>query len=194
MLEVPREAFVPPELKSIAYMDEPLPVAARADRGEARSLLAPRTFAKLVQLLEIGPDSVVLDIGCATGYSTAVLARLGRRIVAVEVDRALAENARRILGDLGVGHAVVIEGPLNAGALAEAPFDAILLNGSVACVPQPLLEQLADGGRLAAVVAKGPLTRAQVWRRSGKTFDPRAAFEAGADPLPGFAAPAGFVF
>jgi protein-L-isoaspartate(D-aspartate) O-methyltransferase len=195
MGEVPREAFVPAALASMAYMDEAIPAVERTDgREAARSLLAPRTFAKLVQLAAIGPDSVVLDVGCATGYSTAVIARIARRVVAVEADEALAERARRILAELGVGNAIVLRGPLADGAPAEAPFDAIVLNGAVPAVPRSLLEQLADGGRLVAIVAEGALARAQVYMRSKKTFDSRRAFEAVAAPLPGFEVPAGFVF
>jgi protein-L-isoaspartate(D-aspartate) O-methyltransferase len=200
MLEVPREAFVPAALASMAYMDEPVPVCERSDgSGPARSLLAPRTFAKLVQLAGIGPEAVVLDVGCATGYSTAVLARLAKRVVAVECDAALAAEAARTLQRLGVDNALVKEGSLPAGAPAEGTFDAILLNGAVPAVPQPLLDQLKDGGRLVAIVAEGPpqgphLCRARVWQRTGRTFDTRPAFEAGAASLPGFAAPAGFVF
>jgi protein-L-isoaspartate(D-aspartate) O-methyltransferase len=193
MLEVPREKFVPGSLASMAYMDEPLPVGTANGAG-ARYLLAPRTFAKLVQLADVGPESRVLDVGCATGYSTAVLARLAKRVVAVESEQALAERARRLLEEAGAGNAVVVHGRLAAGAPAEAPFDVILLNGAAETVAPALLEQLADGGRLAAVVAQGPLCRAQVWRRIGKSFDARPAFEAGAPVLPGFERPADFVF
>jgi protein-L-isoaspartate(D-aspartate) O-methyltransferase len=193
MLEVPREKFVPASLASMAYMDEPLPVRTANGAG-GRTLLAPRTFAKLVQLAEVGPDATVLDVGCATGYSTAVLARLAKRVIAVECDPDLVERARRLLEEAGAGNAVVVHGLLAAGAPAEGPYDVILLNGAAETVAPALLEQLGDGGRLVAIVAEGPLCRAQIWRRTGKTFDPRPAFEAGAPVLPGFERPAGFVF
>ena len=90
MLEVPREAFLPAELRSLAYIDDAVPVRRGKD---ARYLLAPRVFAKLVQLAELAPEAVVLDVGCATGYSTAVLAKLAKRVVAVECDAALADRA-----------------------------------------------------------------------------------------------------
>ncbi len=193
MLEVPREAFVPQSLQALAYMDEAV-AAIDADGGRpGRCLLAPRTFAKLVQLAEIGSDAVVLDVGCATGYSTAVLARLAKSVVAVEVDAALAARATQTLRHLGVGNAVVIEGALEKGAASHAPFDAILLEGAVPQVPEALLEQLKDGGRLVAVIADGIFGRAQVWRRTGKVFDARPVFDAGAQPLPGFARQAEFV-
>lgn len=186
MLEVPREAFVPSALHALAYMDGPLPLARRADGGTQRALLAPRTLAKLVQLAQIEPGATVLDVGCATGYSTAVLARLAKSVVAVEVDAAFAARAAEALRQLRIDNAEVLRGPLEAGVAARAPFDAIVLEGAVPDVPQILLEQLRDGGRLVGVIAAGTFGRAQIWRRTGKTFDARSAFDAGAEPLPGF--------
>jgi len=193
MLEVPREAFVPPAFAAMAYIDDPVPAAARPEAGQARYLLPPRTFAKLVQLAGVEPGCSVLDVGCATGYSTAVLAKLAKRVVAVEVDRELARAAARILRELGAGNAVVVEGPLADGARAEAPFDVILLNGAVPAVASSLLVQLADGGRLVAMLNEGPLCRANVWRRGSKSIDRRPAFEGAAAGLAGFEAPAEFV-
>lgn len=197
MLEVPREAFAPEAVRDIAYMDGSLPVSSRGLNGGrlglARYLLAPRTFAKMVQLAEVEPTSVVLDIGCATGYSTAVLARLAKAVVAVEVDAALAALASEALRNAGAGNAVVVEGPLAAGSPGHAPYDAILLNGAVPEVPAVLLEQLKEGGRLLAVIAEGTFGRAQIWRRAGKTFDARPAFDAAAELLPGFARAPDFV-
>ena len=192
-LEVPRELFVPEHLAPIAYIDDPVPVT-EGGRGPERCLLPPRTLAKLVQLLELDPQSVILDVGCATGYSTAVLSQLGQRVVAIESDPDLARAARANLQKLGVTNAEVIEGPLADGAPARGGFDAILLNGAVPRVPQALLDALADGGRLAAMVHRGPLNRAQVWRRSGSTIDSQSAFEGSAAPLPGFEEPVEFVF
>jgi protein-L-isoaspartate(D-aspartate) O-methyltransferase len=194
MLEVPRELFVPAEQASLAYMDDPVPVTARPRTGDARRLLPPRTLAKLLQLLAVGPQSVVLDVGCATGYSTAVLARLAERVVALEADRDLARAATAALAKLGARNAVVAEGPLAGGAPAHERFDAILLNGAVPSVPPALLNGLVDGGRLAAVLCRGPVSRAYLWRRSGSTIDSQPAFEAAAAPLPGFEEPAEFVF
>lgn len=195
MLEVPREAFVPEALAPIAYMDEPITVSARSNgTGGVRQLLAPRTLAKLVQLAQVDESSSVLDVGCATGYSTAVLAKIAHRVVGVEADEALAEAASRALQRLGVTNAEVLRAPLAQGAPSEAPFDAIILNGAVEVVPQTLMEQLKDGGRLVAVVVRGALSRAHVTLRAGNGFDSRPAFEAPAAPLPGFEAPAGFVF
>jgi protein-L-isoaspartate(D-aspartate) O-methyltransferase len=193
MLEVPREVFVPQARASMAYMDEPVPVGP-ANGGGARALLAPRTFAKLAQLSEIGPEAVVLDVGCATGYSSAVLARIAKRVVALEVDPGLAQTARRLLAELGTSNVSVVEGLLAAGAPREAPFAVVFVNGAIEVVAPALLEQLEDGGRLVAIVTTGVVSRAEVWRRAGKSFDTSPAFEAGTAPLPGFERPPGFVF
>ena len=192
MLEVPREAFVPSALRALAYMDGSVPVVDTGVRP-ARCLLAPRTFAKLVQLAEIGPDAVVLDVGCASGYSAAVLARLAKSVVAVEVDAALVARASETLRQLEATNTLVLEGALPKGAPTHAPFDAILLEGAVPDVPDELLAQLKDAGRLVAIVTDGALGRAKLWRRTGKLFDARPAFDAGAPPLPGFAQQPEFV-
>jgi protein-L-isoaspartate(D-aspartate) O-methyltransferase len=148
--------------------------------------MAPRTFAKLTQLAEIGPNAVVLDVGCTTGYAAAVLARLAKSVVAVEVDAALVARARETLRQLEVTNTLVLEGALPKGAPTHAPFDAILIEGAVPNVPEELLAQLKDAGRLVAVVTDGTLGRAKLWRRTGKLFDARPAFDAGAPILPGF--------
>jgi len=189
MLALPREIFVPEQVKATAYMDEHLALG-----HGGRYMLAPRTFAKLVQLLAIGEDDAVLDVGCATGYSTAVLATLARSVVGLEENAALAQRAQTALADLGRTNAVINTGPLTHGAPGEGPFDAILVNGCVADVPDALLDQLKDGGRLAAVRADGRVGQATVWRRHGTSFDARPAFDAGAPLLPGFEKQPGFVF
>ena len=192
MREIPREIFVPGPLKSIAYVDEHLKVSDTG--GKQRFILAPRLLAKLVQLLDIEADGLVLDVGPATGYSTALLARLGQAVVALEEDVRLAERAQETLATLGADNAVVITGPMRDGAADEGPYDAILLNGAVGDVPPALLDQLKDGGRCAAVSIENGVGRATLWRRHGMNFDRRPAFDANASYLPGFEPVAGFVF
>jgi protein-L-isoaspartate(D-aspartate) O-methyltransferase len=191
MLEVPREKFVAPALAPMAYMDEAVPVGPASGR---RVLLPPRVFAKLIQLAGIGADDTVLDVGCATGYSTAVLARIAKRVIAIEADAALAEFARKILAELEVTNATVLHRALVAGAPEEGPFEVIIASGSVQVVPPALLQQLGDGGRLVAIAADGVMCRAKVWYRTQNAFDSRPAFDAGAPLLPGFERPAEFVF
>jgi protein-L-isoaspartate(D-aspartate) O-methyltransferase len=193
MLEVPREAFVPEATRPVCYMDASVRVQPGAD-GAPRFLLAPRVLAKLMQAADVGDDASVLDVGCATGYSTAILARLARKVVGLEADPGLAAQARTLMREQGARNATVVEGPLVGGAPVHAPFNIILVNGAVPAAHPALLEQLKDGGRLVAVVARGGFGAAKMWRRSGRTFDERALFDAGAEPMPGFEREPGFVF
>ena len=187
--ELPRERFVPEALAGIAYVDEDLMVAP------GRTLLEPMVLGRLIQALEIRPADMVLDLACATGYSTAVLARLAGTVVAVEPDVALAERANETLNALSVDNAVVVAGPLEQGYAKQAPYDAVLINGALASVPPALFEQLAEGGRLAAVIKDSPgLGRATLYRKQGGLMGHRVLFDAGTPLLPGMAREPGFVF
>lgn len=194
MSDVPRHLFVPEAIRSLAYMDEPLRLTP------SRSLMAPRTFARLVQLAELNESDVVLDVGAATGYSAAVLGRIVRAaVVALEEDAGLADAATRTIEQQGIENVAVVKGPLAAGYPSEGPYDAILLEGTVEVVPPALLDQLKDRGRLVAVMAASvqaghPVSKAVVWRRSGKTFDSAAVLDADAPTLPGFARAREFSF
>lgn len=193
MLNVPREAFVPVSLRPLAYMDDTLNLGRTTPDAPPRGLMAPRAFAKLVQLAEIGDDDVVLDVGCASGYSTAIIAKLAQTVVALEADASLAEAASKTLDGLGFDNAAVVTGVLEAGYPGEGPYDAIVVAGAVDTIPPGLLDQLKDGGRLVSVVAGVP-GRATVWRRVGRHFDKREAFEAAAPAMPGFEVKREFVF
>lgn len=193
MLAVPREAFVPTALKPIAYMDEALILVKAVPGTIARGMMAPRAFAKLVQLADITKGGVVLDVGVMTGYSTAILARLAQTVVALEADTALADEATKTLEALGADNAAVVTGELIVGYPTEGPYDAIVLEGTVEQVPPALLDQLKDGGRLVAIEAGLP-SRAVVWTRLGRHFDRRVAFEAAAPTIPGFEKKKEFVF
>lgn len=186
MQEVPREEFVPGALRAIAHMDEHLQI------GAGRAILAPRLFAKLVQSLDLEADAAVLDLGCASGYSAAVLAKLASRVVALEPDAILAERAQALLGRSG--NVIVRATGLAAGAAEEAPFDAILLNGAIPDAPRGLLDQLKDGGCLVAILVTSGVGKATLWRRYGTQFDQRTLFDAGAPALPGFERKAEFTF
>lgn len=196
MLQVPRETFLPPALRSIAYMDEDVPLRAGSGRtaGEARAMMAPRVFAKLVQLAEISDSDIVLDIGIGSGYSAAVIANLCETVVGVESDVELAEAATKSLEEQEIDNVVVVQGPLNAGYPSEGPFDAIVVEGRICELPDTLLDQLKDGGRLVAIHDAGPVSHLTLWRRIGGTFDQRTATEVGAPALPGFDRPQTFVF
>lgn len=193
MLAVPREAFVPTALKPIAYMDEAL-VLVKANAGTpARGMMAPRAFAKLVQLAEIGDTDVVLDVGTMTGYSAAVIARLAQTVVALESDPALAEAATKTLDELGADNSAVVTGELEVGYPSEGPYDAIVIEGTAEQIPAAMLDQLKDGGRLVAIEAGVP-SHAVVWKRMGRHFDRRVTFEAAAPAAPGFEKKKEFVF
>ena len=189
MAEVPRERFVPKKLQGAAYVDEDLAVAP------GRYLMEPAVFARLLQAAAIAPTDLVLDIGCATGYSTAVLARLAATVVAVESDGGLAKTAVALLAELDADNAVVVEGELKAGYAKQAPYDAIVLGGAVEQVPPAITDQLAEGGRLAAVVADGSSVGVGVLMlRARGALLRRVLFDAAVPPLPGFEAERGFVF
>ena len=184
MRELPRERFVPAPMTALAYMDEAVPVTPAG--VERRWLLAPRVLAKLLQLADIGDDNHVLDVGGATGYSAAVLAGMGKSVVALESNIKLAEQARANLAALTIDNASVAVGELTAGWLDKAPYDAIVLQGAAAAVPEALFDQLKDGGRLVAILVEAGLGKATVWRRLGRSVDAWGAFDAAAPVLPGF--------
>ena len=184
MRELPRERFVPAPMTALAYMDEAVPVTPAG--AERRWLLAPRVLAKLLQLADIGDDNHVLDVGGATGYSAAVLAGMGKSVVALESGIKLAELARANLAALALGNASVAVGELTAGWVDSAPYDAIILQGAVANAPEVLFDQLKDGGRLVAILLDEGLGKATIWRRLGRSVDAWGAFDAAAPVLPGF--------
>jgi protein-L-isoaspartate(D-aspartate) O-methyltransferase len=194
MGELPRERFVPPSLAALAYMDEAVALTAPTGSAARRWLMAPRVFAKLLQLAEVGEGARVLDVGTGTGYSAAVLGRIVKTVVALECDAALAAEARKTLAALAFSNVNVVEGALAEGCVNGAPYDAIVLEGSIPQAPGTLLDQLKDGGRLVGVVRKDGLGKAMIWRRLGRSLDQWTAFDAAAPPLPGFEPAPAFVF
>ena len=181
LLEIPRERFVPDRLASVAYVDRDLPLEG------GRFVMEPMVFARLAQLLAVSSGDVVLDIACGTGYSSAVLSRLCSTVVALECDSALAETARTNLAESDIDNVIVVDGPLGEGYPDQAPYNAILLGGAVPEIGAALTDQLADGGRVAAVVADGSGPgRATCATRTGARTSSRVAFDASTLPLPGF--------
>lgn len=193
MDQVPRERFVPPGHEDLAYSDQPIVVSEGVLTVEPRAMLAPMVAARLIQALAVVPGSRVLDVACGLGYSAAIMARLGGQVVALDTSEGLAEAARSRLS----GEPRILE--VRAGALTEgvperAPYNSILINGLVEQRPDGLLDQLAEGGRLACVKKVGAASRAVVYVRSGDAFGSRPLFEAQAAALAEFRMPAGFVF
>ena len=188
MRAIEREFFVPEARRAVAYADESI----RLD--DNRFLLPPRVLAKMIQHLELGNDSLVLDIGCGTGYSTAVISRIAQTVVGLESDPKLAAEAIKAIDAAGIDNAVIVEGPLVEGHGDEGPYDGILLNGAVHEMDEQLLDQLKDGGRLVAIQLEDGYGRARQWHRFGTQFDSRVIFDAIAPVLPGFERPPKFVF
>jgi len=192
LLAVPREHFVPAPSRPIAYLDRDIPVGGSG--ASARWLLKPMVLARLVQAAGVRENDRVLDVGSASGYSAAVLGRLAASVVALEEDAALARTATENLAALAAANVQVVSGPLVAGWPARAPYDVIVLEGSSEIAPQPLLGQLAEGGRLVCVLGRAPIGKGTVYRRVAGRVSASPVFDAVAPVLPGFMKPAEFVF
>ncbi|MEX0582156.1 MAG: protein-L-isoaspartate O-methyltransferase [Sneathiella sp.] len=184
---VPREEFVPKELRGVAYLDEDLEVAP------GRFVVEPRVFGRLLQEANIGPTDVILDIGCGTGYSSAVLGFLGQAVVAIESDPELVAEASEILVRQERDNVAVVGGALAKGNPKQGPYNVIHINGSIPSAPQSLLDQLAEGGRLICVLGDNPGV-ATVYRRLGDRFFPHAVFDASVPALPDMKDEASFEF
>ncbi len=186
MLSVPRELYVPSDLREAAYMGENLVLAA------GRVMLEARTLAKLLDALNILPGELVLDVGAGLGYSTAVIARLAEAVIAVEEDAGLAAEAARLLSAEGVDNAHILQGALTSGSARHGPYDVILLEGAVEVVPAAILDQLKDGGRIGCLFMEGALGVARIGFKRDGVVGWRFLFNASAPVLPGFAAERGF--
>jgi protein-L-isoaspartate(D-aspartate) O-methyltransferase len=194
MLAVPRERFVPEASVGLAYLDLDLPVSEAVGQVGARRLLKPMVLAKLIQAAEISEDDHVLDVGCATGYSSAVLGRLAHSVIALEQDPALARRAQENLSTVDARNVTVVTRPMIEGWPTGAPYDVIVLSGASEVVPSALFGQLKEGGRLVGVVGRPPMSRAMLYRSAGARISGRSVFEAVAPLLPGFAATPAFAF
>lgn len=186
MLSVPREVYVPDQLREAAYMGE------HVELGGDRVILEPRTFAKMLEALDVQPDHTVLDLGCGLGYSTAILARLADFVAGVEDDEDLASEAQSILSENGVDNAAVMAGNLTEGAAKSGPYDIIIAQGAVEEVPSSILDQLREGGRIAAIFAEGSLGVVRVGYKQNDAVSWRFAFNATAPTLSGFKKAAAF--
>lgn len=187
--EVPRELFVPKTLRGVAYVDDDLAI------GGGRYIVEPLVLARLLSEAAIKPTDVVLTIGDACGYATAVTSRLAQTVVSLECDDEWVARSSQALSDFGVDNAAVVRGPLREGYAGQAPYDVILFSGAVAEIPAPISRQLADGGRLLAVVDAGRgVGKATLMVRVGDSFGRRVLFDAATPLLPGFEPQPKFVF
>jgi protein-L-isoaspartate(D-aspartate) O-methyltransferase len=187
-LAVAREDFVPAPLKGIAYVDEDLLI------GGGRYLIEPMVLARLIQEAAIEPSDRVLDVGGGTGYAAAILARLANAVIALEEDAGLAAKAKDLLAS--IANVTSVAGPLAEGWQAKAPYDVILINGTVDEIPDSLTSQLANGGRVAAVVRPYPGGQAEaiMFERVGTAMSRRALFDASVPELAAFRRAPAFSF
>ncbi|MEK9753476.1 MAG: protein-L-isoaspartate O-methyltransferase [Rhodospirillaceae bacterium] len=189
MSELPREDFVASRLKGVAYVDEALPL------GSGRYLMEPMLVGRLLDTADLKAQDVVLSVGCASGYLPALLAKIVSTVVALEPDKALAERAEATFSSLGLDNIAVVSGPLEAGYAKQGPYDAIIFDGAVSEIPAAISGQLADGGRLLAVViGTDGVGRACLMTRFGDVVSRRDLFDAGTPLLPGFERAAAFTF
>jgi protein-L-isoaspartate(D-aspartate) O-methyltransferase len=186
-LDVPRELFVAPDCVELAYLDRGAPALG----AKARRLLAPATLARLIQAANVSRGDRALDVGGGSGYGAAILQAMGANVVALESDAGAVGAARKALaGSLVEG----IEGALDRGSQAHAPFDVIVVEGAFRIAPKALLAQLADGGRLVGIDAIMGAPQAVLYEKKGGAISRRALFESAADTLDGFQPEASFVF
>jgi len=190
MGDVPREVFVPFTHVGVAYIDAPIRLISN------RYLMQPLLLARLLQAAKIAPKDRVLDLAPATGYSTLILAALASSVVGVEPDALLHKEAEKNIAAYAPGKAVVFEGAPVEGCAANAPFDVVFINGSVETLPDILFDQLAEGGRLVAVVCRYGVVpgQARLYRKKDGEMSWKSLFEASVPPAPGFAAKRGFEF
>jgi protein-L-isoaspartate(D-aspartate) O-methyltransferase len=192
MLAVPREAFVPENRRALAYLDLDLDVSEGG--SSKRFLIQPAVTAKMLQAAEIGPSDHVLVVGCATGYTAALVARLAGQVTATESEPSLAAKAGEVLTQTGFGGVTVRAAAAAEGDTANAAYDVIVINGATEITPDRLYRQLKEGGRLVGVFAMTRPQRATIVTRSHGDFGNRALFDAAVPVLPGLERLPAFVF
>lgn len=188
MLNVPRENFVPAAQREAAYMGENLSL------GGERVLLEPRTLAKMLDALDISNDELVIDIGCAMGYSAAVIAHMAAAVVAVEDDEALLSDAQEALTDSGIDNVILHQAELVEGAEQHGPYDVMIVQGGVQQLPMSLQDQIKEGGRVACLFMEDALGEVRIGHKQGGRLSWRMSFNAGAPVLSGFTQEKAFEF
>ncbi|MES2120558.1 MAG: protein-L-isoaspartate O-methyltransferase [Pseudomonadota bacterium] len=181
MAEVERERFLPPETRPLAYVDRAVGI------GRGRFMAAPAMIGQLLTQMAPEPGQRALVVGAGTGYSTAILAAIGLDVIALESDGELTGPAGKI-------RVKRVEGPLAEGWAAGAPYDQILIDGAVSFIPDAIVDQLSDGGRLGAALITGGVSRLIVGRKAGGAFGHLSIGDFGAPALPGFDRPHTFTF
>ena len=188
LLKIPREKFVPDNLKGIAYVDEIVPL------GDQRYVMEAMVVARLLETATLNEEDVALSVGCGTGYAAAVLAQIVDTVVAVESDKGLAQKASENLAAIGLDNVAVVEGKLENGNVEQGPYNVIFFDGAVQTIPDVICDQLAEGGRLVAILADERVGTAYLFSRFGGVISKREVFDAGTPLLPGFAKQKSFAF
>ncbi len=178
--DLPREAFVPEPMVDIAYMDEAIPI------GSDRHMMEAMVLARLLQVAEVGEDDIALLVGCGSGYEAAILCYLASTVVALESDPGLADKATDVMLELGIDTVAVVAGNLTDGFARQAPYDVIVINGAVSEIPVAISEQLAEGGRLVAIVGEGAMGKGTLVTKFNGQLSTRTVFDAGTPMLTGF--------
>lgn len=194
---VKREDFVPLAHKALAFADMEIPLISDADKAHrlGQVMLAPRIEARMLQDVHVQPGDKVLQVGTGSGYVAALLGSRAQRVLSLELDADLVAQARANLQRAGISNVEVRQGDGARGAASEGPFNVILLSGSVAQVPQVLLDQLAPGGRLCAIVGNDPMMRATVTTRAAdQSFSSIQPWDYVAPRLLNFPEPSNFNF
>ena len=180
MLKIPREHFVPRDKRDIAYIGESVPL------GADRVVMDPRTLAKLLDALNITQSDLVLDIGSGLGYSSALLSRLAEAVVAIEDDEMRVADSEEVLQEMGLDNVFLLQGELNEGATQHGPYDVILIQGAVEDIPQSLIDQLKEGGRMGAIFTDRMNGEARIGYKHEGRMTWRFAFNATLPVLAGF--------
>ncbi len=188
MGSLPREEFVPADLRAKSYTDCDIEISA------TRSMMAPMTLARMFQSLEINRDDVGLVVGSGAGYAAAVMGQIARAVFALESNAEHQERISSLYTSLGLDNIVSVTGPLEKGWAKEAPYDVIYVDGAVETLPGELLEQLADGGKLVAVVVENGVGKATRFLRKDAGNSGSVIFDATAQLLTEFSRPQDFVF
>ena len=188
--DLPRERFLPEALRHVAYIDDDIPLPG------GRAMMEPLVVCRMVQAADPKPTDVALDIGCGTGYTTALLSKLATTVFGIDSDPALAQQATANLAALSFDNAVIAARAMEQGWAEHQPYDVIVIGGgAVEAVPPALLDQLAEAGRLVAVVTGGrAIGTVRLYQKIAGAVSSRPLFDAGCRPLPGFAKPQTFVF
>ncbi len=186
--DLPREAFTPAPLAGVAYVDEAIAI------GAGRYMMEPMVLARLLQTATVQEDDVALLVGCGSGYEAAILSHLASTVVALESDAGLAEAASDTMAGLGIDTVAVVEGDLGQGFARQAPYDVIVINGAVAEIPAVISGQLAEGGRLVAIVGAGAMGKGTLMTRDNGVLSSRVEFDAGTPMLTGFEPSPSFTF